>query len=62
VFGNGLPCASTLWAHTATLWTLTTPNVTLLQRWAAAWSDLVAFEIVPVVPGKDAGAALADQL
>lgn len=37
-------------------------DVTLLQRWVAAWSDLVAFEIVPVVPGKDAGAALADQL
>lgn len=37
-------------------------DVTLLQRWVAAWSDLVEFEIVPVVPGKDTGAALADQL
>ncbi len=39
-----------------------TDDVTLLQRWAAEWSDLVAFEIVPVVPGKDAAAALAGQL
>lgn len=38
-----------------------TDDVTLLQRWAAEWSDLVAFEIVPVVAGKDAAAALAGQ-
>jgi Protein of unknown function (DUF3303) len=37
-------------------------DVTLLQKWIAEWSDLVAFEIVPVVPGKDTAAALADQL
>jgi hypothetical protein len=37
-------------------------DITLLQRWCAAWSDLVEFEILPVVPGKDAAAALADQL
>lgn len=37
-------------------------DVTLLQRWVAAWSDLVEFEIVPVVAGKDTAAALADQL
>ena len=37
-------------------------DVTLLQRWVAAWSDLAEFEIVPVVAGKDAAAALADQL
>ena len=37
-------------------------DVTLLQRWVAQWSDLVEFEIVPVVPGKDTAAALADQL
>ena len=36
-------------------------DVTLLQKWIAEWSDLVAFEIVPVVPGKDAAAALANQ-
>ena len=37
-------------------------DVTLLQKWIAEWSDLVAFEIVPVVPGKDTAAALANQL
>ena len=37
-------------------------DLTLLQRWAAAWSDLVAFEIVPVVPGKETAAALAGEL
>jgi Protein of unknown function (DUF3303) len=36
-------------------------NVTLLQQWVAEWSDLVAFEIVPVVPGKDTAAALATE-
>jgi hypothetical protein len=28
-------------------------EVTLLQRWAVAWSDLVEMEIIPVAPGKD---------
>jgi len=37
-------------------------DVTLLQRWAAQWSDVVEFEIVPVVAGKDAAAALAPLL
>jgi Protein of unknown function (DUF3303) len=37
-------------------------DVTLLQRWAAQWSDLMELEIVPVVPGKETAAALADQL
>jgi hypothetical protein len=37
-------------------------DVTLLQRWAAEWSDLVEFEIVPVVAGKDTAEALGDQL
>ena len=37
-------------------------DVTLLQRWAAQWSDLVDFEIVPVAPGKATAAALAPQL
>lgn len=37
-------------------------DVTLLQRWCAAWSDLAEFEIVSVTPGKDTAAALADQL
>ena len=33
-------------------------DITLLQRWAAEWSDLIEFEIVPVAQGKDTGAAL----
>jgi hypothetical protein len=37
-------------------------DVTLLQRWVAEWSDLMAFEIVPVVAGKDTAAALESQL
>ncbi|MBI3514170.1 MAG: DUF3303 family protein [Proteobacteria bacterium] len=37
-------------------------DVTLLQRWVAQWSDLVAFEIVPVVSGKATAAALEPQL
>jgi uncharacterized protein DUF3303 len=37
-------------------------DVTLLQRWVAEWSDLIGFEIVPVVAGKETGAALGAQL
>ena len=37
-------------------------DVTLLQRWVAEWSDLMAFEIVPVVPGKDTAGALEGRL
>ena len=37
-------------------------DITLLQQWVAEWSDLIDFEIVPVVPGKDTAAALADRL
>jgi hypothetical protein len=33
-------------------------DVTLLQQWVAQWSDLVAFEIVPVVAGAETRAAL----
>jgi hypothetical protein len=33
-------------------------DVTLLQRWVSAWSDLVEFEIVPVTEGKATAAAL----
>ena len=36
-------------------------DVTLLQRWAAEWSHLVEFEIVPVVAGKETAAALEGQ-
>ena len=37
-------------------------DVTLLQRWVVHWSELVEFEIVPVVAGKDTAATLADLL
>jgi hypothetical protein len=37
-------------------------DITLLQKWAAEWSDLMSFEIVPVVLGKDTAAALAGSL
>jgi hypothetical protein len=37
-------------------------DVTLLQRWMVNWSDVIHFEILPVVPGKDVAAALASQL
>jgi hypothetical protein len=37
-------------------------DITLLQRWVAQWSDLVEFEIVPMVLGKDTAEALASQL
>ena len=33
-------------------------NVVLLQRWVTRWNDLISFEIVPVVPGKDTAEAL----
>jgi hypothetical protein len=39
-----------------------TDDVTRLQSWVAEWSDLAAFEIVPVAPGKDTAEALAGQL
>jgi hypothetical protein len=39
-----------------------TDDVTLFQRWIADKSDLVEFEVVPVVAGKDTAAALAGQL
>jgi len=37
-------------------------DVALFQRWVAEWTDLVSFEIVPVVPGSETAAALAEQL
>ena len=39
-----------------------TSDVTLLQRWVVEWSDLAAFEIVPVVAGGETAAALAASL
>jgi hypothetical protein len=37
-------------------------DITLIQKWVSEWSDLIDFEIVPVVPGKETAAALAEQL
>ncbi len=34
-------------------------DVALLQQWVVQWSDLVAFEIVPVVSGKETAEALS---
>jgi hypothetical protein len=39
-----------------------TDDITLLQRWLVEWSDLMGFEIVPVVTGKETAEALAGQL
>ena len=36
--------------------------MTLLQKWVADWTDLVEFEIVPVVSGNETLEALKDQL
>ena len=33
-------------------------DATLLQRWVAAWSDLIEFEIVPVAPSAETRAAI----
>lgn len=37
-------------------------DITRLQQRAAAWSDLVEFEIVPVVAGNETAAALSEHL
>jgi Protein of unknown function (DUF3303) len=37
-------------------------DVNLFQRWIAEWSDLMQFEIVPVISGKETAVALAGQL
>ena len=34
-------------------------DVAIIQKWAAEWSDLVEFEIVPVAVGKETAAALS---
>ena len=34
----------------------------LFQQWIAQWSDLAAFEVVPVTAGKDTAAALSGLL
>jgi hypothetical protein len=37
-------------------------DIRLLQRWVVQWSDLMDFDIVPVVLGKDTASALAPLL
>ena len=37
-------------------------DVTLLQRWATEWCDLVEFEIVPVASGRETAAIFNDQI
>jgi hypothetical protein len=39
-----------------------TADLTLFQQWIAAWSDLVDFEIVPVVPSQETRAAMAGRV
>jgi hypothetical protein len=39
-----------------------TQDVTLLQQWIAKWTDLVEFEVVPVVSGKETAAGLESLL
>ena len=36
-------------------------DVAIIQKWAAEWSDLVEFEIVPVAVGKETAAALSGE-
>jgi hypothetical protein len=35
-----------------------TDDITLLQRWIAEWADLMAFEVVPVVQGRETAIAM----
>jgi hypothetical protein len=37
-------------------------DIAPLQRWVAQWSDIIEFDIVPVVAGKETAAALDDLL
>jgi hypothetical protein len=37
-------------------------DATKLQQWVAFWSDLIEFEIVPVVPSADTRAAIEPML
>jgi Protein of unknown function (DUF3303) len=39
-----------------------TDDITTLQRWVAEWCDVMDFEIIPVVEGKDTRAALEPDL
>lgn len=37
-------------------------SVAQLQQWVSDWSDLVEFEVIPVVSGKETAEALASRL
>jgi hypothetical protein len=37
-------------------------DAALLDRWRAAWSDIVEFEVVPVMTSAEAAAAMAPRL
>lgn len=37
-------------------------DIALLQRWVVQWSDLITFEIVPVIPGNETAEALSSLL
>jgi hypothetical protein len=39
-----------------------TDDRSLLDQWMAHWSDIVEFEVYPVMPSKEAAAGLASQL
>ena len=41
---------------------LVAPDQTLLNQWIANWSDIVDFEIVPVVTSAEAAQTIAPQL
>ncbi len=39
-----------------------TPNRALLEQWMANWSDLVEFEVHPVITSKEASELVAPKL
>jgi len=39
-----------------------TPDRTLIEEWMANWSDLVDFEVHPVIPSKEAAGRIAPRL
>lgn len=39
-----------------------TDDRSLLEKWLAAWSDLVEFEAIPVITSQEAAASVAERL
>ena len=39
-----------------------TSDVALLDRWMSAWSDLVEFEVIPVITSEQAASSVASRL